>query len=164
MKRRYVTDYDTLYIDFGFLIILPAILHIEGIDWKQDEFEWGGISYPQDSPYFPWGKHFHATKEKYKYAQALPRIFSQYQNQDWDVYYIDGDGLSLYRMELMHERTVEWDNYDLSSLISFFLKDTEQWVILLLKQQDTFSDIIRCEKKRIMHHIDNCLIELSRRA
>jgi len=114
-------------MDLAFEILLPVESDLDLLQFKEPEFEWDGIVYPQGPPETTFGEHFRLVISPIP-DFVLRRLPTAYRKLDLQCIAVSGEGLDLYQSYLrgfVEEEPVP----SLSDLITTLIGNRDHWVV-----------------------------------
>lgn len=126
-------EMSTMFLDIGFYILLPAAARIN-FDLRQDQIEWGRISYPQGDPYYRVSENiqFREVPIKNWFFKHLPE---DYKTMAWKAYLVEEKCLSLLKNQIAG-LPVEWYGMNFDDFIKNILPSAQAWAVFFLRNQE----------------------------
>lgn len=138
-------------MDLIFQIRVPKLKQLDGLEFYQKVFSWGGQEYPQDPVTYRWGDHVQLIP-----GGAQPRVVALLPKgllgPDLEVFDIEGTGLDLLESEI-NGIEVEWNGKRLDDFLCLLLRQYDRWVLVFELYEDQIDGVYELT-------VDECIRKL----
>lgn len=122
-------------------LLLPHLVQVDGLEYKQVSFTWGGISYPQGPGSLHWGEFVELVQTPIP-AHLRRHLPSDYVTENWIALSIRGKSLDLLQDEA-NGSDVDWNGRNLEQLLRLLLSQSRRWVLVFELHCDQIDNVYR---------------------